>query len=516
MEKKDLTTSLSHGNNGFFIPFCLRFRRARLKQQPPISPAWNRMQTIIPVLTFLGYVLTLALLPVVLLTRKRQPVSTVAWVMAIVTMPYLGAFLFIVFGINRVARRVVGRKAASQTMARIIPELSGHQVPEESLNPLQQDLLRVATRVAGSRATVDNRIQILTDARHTFDEIESAIAAAQSSIHLEYYIWQPDKLGTEIRDLLIAKASDGVKIRFLYDAIGSGRLTRRFLKPMLDSGIQVATFVPGQSLRERWSINLRSHRKIVIVDGIVGFTGGMNVGDEYLGKDPFFGAWRDTHLRLQGPTVLQLQEVFATDWHYATGNELSAADFPEPADLGDDCAQVVSGGPDSAQETFHSLMFAAIIRAHRQLTLSTSYFVPTPALVSALEAAALRGVHTRVMLSGPKTYWATRHAARGYYDTLLSAGVEIYEYQIGQFHPKVLTVDGSWSLVGTANFDARSLYLNFEVGVVLYDISLAEQLEHQFDQDIQNSNRIDQLEWTNRPTWERLKESCCLMFSPVL
>jgi cardiolipin synthase len=474
------------------------------------------MQTFFAVVTFLGYVLTLALLPVVLLTPKRQPASTATWVMAIVAMPYLGAFLFVVFGINRVKRRVLGRRAASQYISRMLPELAGHHVADESLNRTQRDLLRIAERVGTSRATVDNRVQLLIDARQTFDEIESAIAAARTSIHLEYYIWQPDKLGTEIRDLLIAKAREGVQVRFLYDAIGSGRLTRRFLQPMRDAGIEVATFVPGQSLRERWSINLRSHRKIVIVDGTIGFTGGMNVGDEYLGKDPFFGVWRDTHLRLQGPTVLQLQEVFATDWHYATGRELGPAGFPASNDLGSDCAQVIAGGPDTDCETFHSLMFAAINRAERHLTLATSYFVPTPALVSALEAAALRGVHTRVMLSGPKTYWATRHAARGYYDTLLAAGVEIYEYQAGQFHPKVLTLDGCWSLVGTANFDVRSLYLNFEVGVVLYNISVAEQLEHHFDQDIPNAWHVDPAVWSNRPTWERLKESFCRMFSPVL
>lgn len=475
-----------------------------------------RMQTFYAVVTFLGYVLTLSLLPVVLLTKKRQPVSTVAWVMAIVTMPYLGAFLFVAFGINRVNRRVRSRRAANQLISRILPVLSGRRIDDDRLSRVQRDLLRVADRVSPTRATVDNRIQILTDARQTFDEIEAAIVAARSSIHLEYYIWQPDKLGTEIRDLLIAKAREGVKVRFLYDAIGSGRLTRKFLKPMRDAGIRVTTFVPGQSLRERWSFNLRSHRKIVIVDGQVGFTGGMNIGDEYLGRDPFFGQWRDTHLRLQGPTVLQLQEVFAIDWHYATGEELSMSEFPEPQDLGSHSAQLIAGGPDAGEEAFHSLMFAAINRAERQLTLATSYFVPTPPLVSALEAAALRGIRTRVMLSGPKTYWATRHAARGYYDSLLQAGVEIYEYQVGQFHPKTLTVDGCWSMVGTANFDARSLYLNFEVGVVLYDTSLSEQLEHHFEQDIQNSWRVDPESWPRRSTWEHLKENFCVMFSPVL
>lgn len=474
------------------------------------------MQTLIAVLTFLGYVLTLALLPTVLLTPKRQPVSTVAWMMAIITMPFLGAFLFIVFGINRVERRVQGRRESIRGSSRTAPEIAGHLVAPERLNPLQLDLLHVAERIAKTRATVDNRVQILTDAKKTFDEIKSAIAGARQSIHLEYYIWQPDRLGTEIRNLLIEKAHEGVVVRFLYDAIGSGRLTRRFLQPMRDAGIQVATFVPGQSRFERLSINLRSHRKIVIVDGVVGFTGGMNVGDEYLGRDPFFGIWRDTHLRLQGPAVLQLQDVFAADWRYATGHDLEASTFPAPLDVGNHCAQIVAGGPDEVNEVFHSLMFVAINRAQHQVTLATSYFVPTPALVSALECAALRGVRTRVMISGPKTYWATRHAARSYFDTLLAAGVEIYEYQIGQFHPKVLTVDQCWSLVGTANFDARSLYLNFEVGAVLYDTSLSEELEHQFDLDIPNAWRIDRSTWAQRSTWERLKESLCKMFSPVL
>ena len=276
------------------------------------------MKTLLTVLTIFGYVLTLSLLPVVLLTKKKQPVSTVAWIMAIVTMPYFGAFLFTVFGINRVSRRLRGKQIAAANVARTLPQLSRHhQLDHDHLNETQNELRRLAERIGGTHATVGNRVQILIDAKRTFAEIEAAISAARSSIHLEYYIWQPDRLGTELRDCLIQKAKSGVHVRFLYDAIGSGRLTHRFLQPMRDAGIQIASFVPGQSLRERWSINLRSHRKIVIVDGQTAFTGGMNVGDEYLGLDPHFGRWRDTHLRLQGPTVLQLQEVFAIDWKYA-------------------------------------------------------------------------------------------------------------------------------------------------------------------------------------------------------
>lgn len=475
------------------------------------------MQYLPVVLTVIGYLLTLTLLPVVLLTKKRESVATVAWMMAIVTMPYFGAFLFVVFGINRVGRRVESRLTALRNASRSVPQVAGHlHLSESRLNETQRELWRLAERVGGTHATVGNSVQLLIDANQTFKEIVAAINSAQLSIHLEYYIWQPDRLGTALRDLLISRAKQGVQVRFLYDAIGSSRLTHRFLQPMRDAGIRVATFVPGQSFRERWSINLRSHRKIVIVDGEIGFTGGMNVGDEYLGRDPHFGQWRDTHVALRGATVLQLQEVFAIDWHYATGEDLPADAFQLPAETGHTLAQVLAGGPDDEDGVFHSLMFAAINRAKHQVTLATSYFVPTPPLVSALETAALRGVKTRVLLSGPKTYWATRNAARSYYDSLLRAGVEIHEYQAGQYHAKTLTIDGCWSLVGTPNFDSRSLYLNFEVGVVLYDLGLAEQLEHHFDQDLPHARRILLEEWSQRSMLARLKENFCRMFSPVL
>ncbi len=476
------------------------------------------MHNALAILSVFGYALTFTLVPVVLLTKKKQPVSTVAWIMAIVTMPYFGAFLFIVFGINRVGRRLQGKQDAARTLSRALPQLSRHHhLHHDQLNQTQQELRRLAERIAGTSATVGNRVQLLIDAKRTFDEIAEAIAAARTSIHLEYYIWQPDRLGTKLRDLLIAKAQGGVRVRFLYDAIGSGKLTVRFLNPMRDAGIQIASFVPGQSFRERWSINLRSHRKIVIVDGQIAFTGGMNVGDEYLGLDPHFGHWRDTHLRLHGPTVMQLQEVFAIDWKYATSEELTHDEFfPQPEQSGTVSAQVVAGGPDDDDDVFHSLMFAAINTARNHVTLATSYFVPTPSLISALETAAERGVTTRVLISGPKTYLATLMAARSNYDSLLRAGVEIFEYQDGQLHSKTLTIDGCWSLVGTPNFDARSLFLNFEVGVILYDRSLAEQLEHQFLEDLKHASQIQPVEWFRRSNWHRLQENFFRMFSPVL
>lgn len=469
--------------------------------------------------SLLGYATTLLLLPVVLLTKKEQPVSTVAWVMAIVTMPIVGAILFAVFGVNRVARRRLrSRQRIQESLGSLLPPIAGSPTAEDAeCGPVPAALRRIARRLDSTRAMWGNVVDVLHDADRVFAEIEGAIQGAKSSIHLEYYIWQPDRTGTRLRDLLIARAQEGIKVRFLYDTLGSMWLTRRFLQPMRDAGIHVATFVPGRSLFERWSINLRSHRKIIIVDGAVGFTGGMNVGDEYLGRDPYFGYWRDTHLRLRGPVVLQLQEVFALDWMSATREQLVQPElYPAAAQTGGVTAQVLSGGPDDEENVFHTLMFAAINEARRSVTLMTSYFVPPPAIVTALETAALRGVRVRIMVSGPKTYWVTRHACRSYYDSLLQAGAEIYEYRRGQQHAKTLAIDDCWSLVGTPNCDARSLFLNFEVAVAIYDATIAEQLSAHFELDLPDALKIELPTWSKRSTVERLKENLCRMFSPVL
>ncbi|MFO0917671.1 MAG: cardiolipin synthase [Planctomycetaceae bacterium] len=475
-------------------------------------------QVAFGMLSVVGYLLTLLLLPVVLLTKKQQPTSTVAWMLVIVTMPIFGAMLFLIFGINRVHRRLRSRQMVAAILNRTSPRVaSHHQLASEPMLPLHRAMMQLSHKIAGTRPTVGNEVLLLTETSDAFREIESAIAAARSSIHLEYYIWQPDRIGTRVRDALIAKSKAGVKVRFLYDSLGSMRLTRRFLQSMRDAGIEVASFVPGQTFRERWSLNLRSHRKIIVVDGQVGFTGGMNIGDEYLGRDPHFGYWRDTHVRLVGPTVLQLQDVFALDWKYATGEDLTDSDlYPVPPSRGNVVAQVIAGGPDEEDGVFHRLLFSAINEARNHVVLTTCYFVPTPSLMSALENAALRGVRVRILVSGRVVYWYTHYAARSFYDSLLEAGAEVYEYERGQQHAKTLVIDGQWSFVGTPNFDTRSVFLNFEVGVAMYDAGIAEQLEADFDRAVQDAQRIDQAHWSRRGTWQKVRENFCRMFSPVL
>ncbi|MCA9073529.1 MAG: cardiolipin synthase [Planctomycetaceae bacterium] len=465
-----------------------------------------------------AYLVTLLLIRMVILTRRRQPASTIAWILAIVMLPYVGGLLYLIFGINRVDRRARVIEEASRAIHARLPNVDQYELEtNRRLNDQQTRLMKLASHGCDTVPTEKNQVELLTDTNVTFRRIEEAVVAAEDTLHLEYYIWRADKSGTRLRDLLIEKAKAGVKVRFLYDGLGSVFLSRKFLKPMRDAGIIVRPFHSGRSLAAKWSINLRSHRKIVIVDGKVGFTGGMNIGDEYLGRNKAFGYWRDTHLKLQGPTVLQLQFVFAEDWYCATGEELlSAEKYPEPEVEGSVIAQVVSGGPIGNIRAFHALMFTAINEARDRITLATSYFVPTDPLAMALETAARRGVDVRLLLAGRSAHYWTILAGRSYYESLLSAGVTIREYKRGILHSKTLTIDGHWSLVGSPNFDARSLLLNFEVGVAFYDSEIANQLEAHYEKDIEHARLIRPMHWAQRPARHVFAENVCRLFAPIM
>ena len=464
-----------------------------------------------------SYAVTLLLIRWVILSRKRQPMAAIAWILAIVFIPIFGGILFLLIGMTNIHRRREGKLAAARELAPKLPNIAQFQLRDLELTRQQTRLALLVTRECGGILTGNNSIEVMADTNVTLRRIEEAILGAQQTLDLEYYIWQPDRTGTRVRDMLIERAKAGVKVRFLYDTLGSMSLNRKFLSAMTDAGIQVVPFLPGSSFRERWSFNNRCHRKIVVVDGKIGFTGGMNIGDEYIGADRDIGHWRDTHLRIEGPGVWQLQQVFAEDWYYSTGEELTdEALFPQPPRSGTGIAQVVSGGPDGVNEPFHTLTFAALNEARESITIASSYFAPTVPLLMALETAASRGVKVRLMIAGKSVYPWTVWVGRSFYDTLLRAGVEIYEYKKGILHSKTLTIDGAWSLVGTANFDYRSMLLNFEVALALYGEGYAKELEEQFRIDLQHCRPIRLPEWEERSLSRVFVENVCRLFAPLV
>jgi cardiolipin synthase len=468
---------------------------------------------------FLGHVVViLVLIPWVLLKRTAHPSAAVAWILTIVFLPYFGGLVALVFGVNRVQRHRPRKQFASSVIAERSPERKLRQVVEvKDAGPLAGHLDGLASSITGRQTTSGNQIELIYDTQESFAAIEQIIREAKRWIHVEFYIWKPDRAGTRIRDLLIQRAREGLTIRFLYDGFGSWGLNRKFLGPMLEAGIHVAFFLPGRTFRERWSINLRNHRKIIVADGQVGFTGGMNIGDEYLGRSPAYGRWRDTQIKFRGPAVLQMQQVFAEDWYYATGEDLTdEVYFPEPEQYGTVRAQVISGGPDTPLPPIYALLFTAIAEARRNITLTTCYFVPPDAVVMALEIAALRGVRVRLLIAGHGNFIWTRLAGRSYYHSLLRSGVEIYEYRKGFLHAKTVTVDGCWSLVGTPNADIRSMMLNFEVALATFDAGVAADLQEQFERDLACAERLDATTWPGRPTRYVLAERFCRLFAPVL
>ena len=469
----------------------------------------------------LAHGIELLLIRWVLLSPNRQPSAAIAWILTITFVPYLGALLYLVFGVDRITRRRSERVRKVRRLDAKDDEAEQHHAVDVSeWTPRGQRSAQAIETLCRTRPTSGNRFEVIPNTHRTMGLIEQAIEHATDHIHLEYYIWQPDEAGRELRDKLIERARAGVEVRFLYDSFGSFFLKTRFLKPMIDAGIKVHTFLPGQTFRERWSINNRSHRKIVVVDGAVGFTGGMNIGDEYLGRIKEVGNWRDTHLKMEGAVVHQLQQVFREDWFHATSEDLDGDRyFPRPHRLTpSQIGQVVSGGPEQQPRPLHQILFTAINEAERSVHLTTGYFIPTEPLATALASAALRGVEVNVLVPGrtPHLIEATVWAGRSYYDLLLEAGCRIHEYTAGTLHAKTLAIDGIWSMVGSANFDARSTLLNFEVGAVLYEPTLAEQLIEQFDRDCREATFITKTRRAAKKPRQRFIENFFRLFAPVM
>ena len=377
--------------------------------------------------------------------------------------------------------------------------------------------MHLATRLSRHPPTYGNDVTLYHDAERTFLALQLAIEAAEANVHLEYYILQPDETGQAVRDLLVRKVRDGVRCRVLLDYVGCWRWPRAFERGFRDGGVELAFFMPMVPWRGRWRVNFRNHRKIAIIDGKIAFTGSQNIGDEYLGRRRKFGPWRDTHLRITGPAVQQLQEVFVEDWHYTTRRDLVADEcFPPPRIAGERTVQVISTGPDDATNALHQVLFAALAAARRSICIATPYFVPDMSMVLAFQSAAYRGVHVRLLIPSRSDHWVVLWAGRSYYEELSAAGVEVYEYDQGMLHSKVVVIDESWALVGSANMDERSFKLNFEVTSILYDVDLARQLQADFDGLLTQSKLIHptgRSDWTYRET---LSLGLARLASPLL
>jgi cardiolipin synthase len=467
-------------------------------------------------------VFALALVPLVLL-RRRDPASTIAWILALLFLPGVGAALFLLHGRDRLRWPARRKRAADSVLTARLRAARGRPSRldiEQELGGLGATARRIFRVCAGlgitTELTHDNSVELFADGQSAVAAMERAIDEAESSVLVESYLIRDDETGRRFRDKLVAAAQRGVEVRLLVDAYGCFWIPKRWYAPLRRAGAQVVEFLPlSQALR--LPMNLRNHRKVLVVDGHVAFTGGVNIGDEYTAGSRHQPAWRDTHVGIQGPAVASLTSVFLRDWHFMTGqSQVEERFFPAPEPAGDANIAVVPSGPDNPIEAIHRTFFIAIVSAQRRVWITTPYFVPDRSLTVALETAALRGVDVKIILPRRSNHKVTHWAGRSWYAELLEAGVGIYEYEPAMIHAKTMLVDAHVALVGSANMDLRSFRLNFEVHTLLHDQVVADALEQSFERDLAASFRIDIDEWRSRRWIAKVGEGAARLVSPIL
>ncbi len=451
--------------------------------------------------------------------QRRSPVSTLAWIVVLNLLPVIGLLVYAYFGPQRVTRQRLKRwhTRAALMSQRDLQTLRAHR-PDPPRWAVQHSRLIEAS--CGLPSCSAHGVELLASGGATLDALLREIAAARDHVHLEYYIFEPDRTGRTVLDALAARAREGIAVRLLVDAIGSSRLLARRRRPLLralrDAGGEVAVFHRARLDLVRPLVNLRTHRKIAVIDGRVGLVGGINVTDEENERVRPQHAYRDTHLLLRGSAVRWLQYVFLQDWQYASGKQPAHEDemLPAAEPVGDVPVQIVASGPDTDGEAIHRTMIDALNLAQERVWLSTPYFVPTEPAATALTNAALRGVQVKLIVPERSDSRIVSAAARSYFGDLQQAGVLIFEYEGRMFHPKTLVVDSTYSMIGSANFDNRSFRLNFEVAAVLFDREINRQLAAMFEADLAHSRLVPLRRAT--PPLHQLFEAVARLGSPLL
>lgn len=447
--------------------------------------------------------------------EARTAQGAAAWAVALVAFPLLALPLFVVFGQSRFADYVVARREALAELRAMQQHMQATLGRRRLLTATRYTRDVPFERLAKLPFTGGNAATLLVDGAATFDSIFAGVAAARDYVLVQYYILRDDRVGRELQARLVERAAAGVRVHLLYDEVGSLGLPRAYIGALRAAGVQVHAFHAIGRGAGRLHLNFRNHRKIVIVDGRRAWVGGLNVGDEYLGRDPRIGPWRDTHLCVEGPAVQCVQVSFCEDWHWAAGRPLRLQWEPAQADGDGLSVLCLPSGPADDLETCTLFFIAAIGRARSRLWVASPYFVPDEQFVTALQLAALRGVDVRVLVPERSDNPLVSLSGWSYVDALEQAGVAMYRYQDGFMHQKVTLIDDDWCTVGTANFDNRSFRLNFELTMAILDRRLAGQVHAMLERDFGHARRMGAADLRARPPWFRFAVRLARLSAPV-
>lgn len=466
------------------------------------------------------YGIITALTILLVIWENGKPSRTLSWILILIFLPVLGILGYVMVGGNLRKEKIFsikGAKDLQQINSWLNLFLQQWKKEPQATFHDKSSLISLLTSNSKALLTEDNEAHILQNGKETFEAMFRAIRLAKHHIHLQFYIVEDGILLGEMEELLTAKVQEGVQVRLLFDSVGSWRLKSSTLRRMRKKGIQCFSFQPARFPRFGNRINYRNHRKIVVIDGVTGFVGGLNFSDRYVDPISETQIWRDTHLQLTGDAVKGLQLVFLTDWFFASGEDCASVEmFPNSPKKPSLPVQIVASGPDSKHPGIRQAYFASITLARDYFWIANAYLIPDESILTALKTAALSGVDVKIIIPETSDSWLANFSTQSYLEELMEAGVSIYLYQAGFIHCKTFISDDLLLSIGTANWDQRSFDQNFEVNAFIYDAGLTSQLKTDFEADLANSRLLDLETFRNRASWQRMLSALARMLSPVL
>lgn len=473
------------------------------------------MKILFVLLYFIGW----TAIPHLLLLKKR-PQSTLAWLWAILFIPYLGALAYFAIGTDRLKRKRLKRRINFSVRAQNKPPTATDPATAAVLDGLpasDRDFFHLLSRIHRFPATSANSIRILRDSTEFYPALMERLEGARHHIHFESYIWESDEVGTRFLSALTAAARRGVQVRLMIDEMGSRGFDEKTLADYRAAGGKFSWFQSLDPRRNRFFFNLRNHRKLQIIDGEATFVGGMNIGRDYEGRNPALGDWHDVQVQMHGPVTAELQAVFADDWYFATGEKLTdPAYYAIPAGQPRNAVHLVMGGPDCRNEPISKSFVSLLNIASRRVWIATGYFVPDDTLLNALELAAARGVDVRLLISEKTDHPYLVTVGRSYYTELLAMGVRIFEFSAGINHSKIAIADDRWNMVGSANLDYRSMRLNFELNLLFRSRTQNAVLTRILEEDFAMCQEIELNAFHRRPFRRKFFEAALRPLSPLL
>ena len=457
---------------------------------------------------------------VVILIERKNTAHTFAWLLVLLFLPGVGIFLYLVLGRNFRKRKMFSHKelvdrVEFKSMYKFLS--SSYKNKELFKTPLSHKISHLLLNNSKAFLTENNSVKIYPDGIKMFKAMFRDISYAKHHIHLEFFAYANDRLGRELADLLIKKVKEGVEVRLIVDDVGSWQVRFSLSKKLRKGGVECFFFNKVRLPFFNSRFNYRNHRKISVIDGKIGYLGGLNIGDKYASRDKYFGYWRDTHMRLIGGSVYGLQTVFITDLYFISKKYLFKQEYYPEIKIEQELAiQIVTSGPDSNWESILQVYFSAITNAHKSIYITSPYLILNDALSMALITAALSGTDVRILVPGKPDHLVVFWGTRSYYQDLMEAGVKIYEYQKGFIHAKVMTIDGEICSIGTANMDIRSFSQNFEINGIIYDEKTTREVEMQFFEDIKHSRMVTMKDINQLSFFTKLKIGFARLFSPIL